>query len=91
METEIGTPVQFYHWAQGMWWKKPATIIYIDGAKISILALGSSNEIFQDVKHYDFAKEGDNFWRHLPNKEGGEYSNVFTVEEFNAEKQLSEK
>jgi len=78
MNTETGTPVQYLEWSvrQQHWNILPAVISEVNESKVNILILSHNSREYADVRHEDFKVEGKDYWRFLPNKDGGQFTNI---------------
>lgn len=78
MQTETGTPVQFLSWSEPTksWHIYPAIIYRVEESVVDILFFqGRQTYINENVWHEDFREIGRSYWRHLPMKDGGQFTN----------------
>jgi hypothetical protein len=77
MKTETGTPVQYMAWSitTESWHIQPAVIIKVEKSIVDILVFHYTNTWESNVRHEDFKEVGKSYWRFLPMKDGGQFSN----------------
>lgn len=70
--TQTGTPVQFMKWVDNKWIIYPAIISKVKNADVDIVAFMNGSTLhLHGLSHEDFRKNGEDYWRFIPNSLGG--------------------